>query len=55
MMSNGQDPVVAPPKPEAAPYDRVAVIASRNRVLGLLLGFMVVLFFAITIVKIMKH
>ncbi len=51
-MSKLQDTSESPVANEPAPYDRAAVIASRNRVVGLLLGCMVLLFFAITIVKI---
>ena len=50
-MSTLPDPTKLPPAVEQVPYDRAAVIASRNRVVGLLLGGLVLLFFAITIVK----
>ena len=50
-MSKLQEPAQMPPVVEPVPYDRAAVIASRNRVVGLLLGGLVLLFFAITIVK----
>lgn len=54
-MSNVPDPhakpAAVPVNPEVEPYDRARVIAARNRVVGLLLGFLVVLFFAITLVK----
>ena len=55
-MTKSQEPLAITPAAESvaaepAPYDRAAVIASRNRVVGLMLGFLVLLFFAITIVK----
>ena len=51
-MSKLQDSTDLPVASEPAPYDRARVIAARNRVVGLLLGCRVLLFFAITIVKI---
>ena len=50
-MTDAPEPVVATARPDPAPYYRAKVIAARNRVVGLLLGFLAVLFFAITIVK----
>ena len=59
-MSKATDPVDTPPltpapltpAPRNPAEDRARVIAARNRVVGLLLACLVVLFFAITIVKI---
>ena len=54
-MSKATDPVDTPPltpAPLNPAEDRARVIAARNRVVGLLLACLVVLFFAITIVKI---
>lgn len=49
------EPKIPMPKPsvadESAKDERTRIIASRNTVTALALGFLVVLFFAITIVK----